>query len=95
MINSAGGAEKMFCEKVNMLSERSHCVTVLAFDNNKGITFYTVNENVQFINSGQGCKLKKLWQKIMVYYTMNRKNSFLQKKNCVHIMLSLVSIINK
>ena len=30
MINSAGGAEKVFCEMANMLSERGHSVTAIA-----------------------------------------------------------------
>ena len=78
MINSAGGAEKVFCEMANMLSERGHSVTAIAFDKNKGKPFYAVNENVKFINSGQGCKLgKNLWQKIRAsFYSKNEKELY-------------------
>ena len=78
MINSAGGAEKVFCEMANMLSERGHSVTAIAFDKNKGKPFYAVNENVKFINSGQGCKLgKNWWQKIRAsFYSKNEKELY-------------------
>ena len=78
MINSAGGAEKVFCEMPNMLSERGHSVTAIAFDKNKGKPFYAVNENVKFINSGQGCKLgKNWWQKIRAsFYSKNEKELY-------------------
>lgn len=78
MINSAGGAEKVFCEMANMLSERGHSVTAIAFDKNKGKPFYAVNENVKFINSGQGCKLGKNWrQKIRAsFYSKNEKELY-------------------
>ena len=81
MINSAGGAEKVFCEMANMLSERGHSVTALVFDNDKGNPFYHVNENVEFINSGQGCKLgKNLWQKIRAsFYSKNEKELYSEK----------------
>ena len=78
MINSAGGVEKVFCEMANMLSERGHSVTAIAFDKNKGKPFYAVNENVKFINSGQGCKLgKNWWQKIRAsFYSKNEKELY-------------------
>ncbi len=78
MINSAGGAEKVFCEMANMLSERGHSVTAIAFDKNKGKPFYAVNENVKFINSGQDCKLgKNWWQKIRAsFYSKNEKELY-------------------
>ena len=81
MINSAGGAEKVFCEMANMLSERGHCVTSIAFDKNKGMPFYPVNENVKFINSGQGCKLgKNWWQKIRAsFYSKDEKELYSEK----------------
>ena len=53
VINTAGGAEKIFFEMANNFA-KSHNVCAVAFDDTKGKPFWKINNNVKFYNIGLG-----------------------------------------
>ncbi|MGL5207426.1 MAG: glycosyltransferase [Acidaminococcaceae bacterium] len=50
LINSAGGAERVFCNMANELAERGHAISTVCFEDKKGIPFYPLAEGVAFYN---------------------------------------------
>lgn len=66
VINSAGGAERVFCNMANELTIRGHKVSAVCFDNKIGMPFYPLAEEVNFYNlhkMGKPIKPPK-WRKI-------------------------------
>lgn len=55
IVNSAGGAEKVFCNMSNYFSKENDVVGVCC-DNKLGMPFYPLNDNVKFINLMEGKK---------------------------------------
>ena len=73
IINSTGGVEKVACNMANALAERGHEVTVLAFEDKDGKPFFSLRENVNFINLGKGFKFNHTF--------FNLKNVFCGRDN--------------
>ena len=57
IVNSAGGAEKVFCNMSNYFAKQNTVVSVCC-DSEEGRPFYYLNEEVDFINIGDGERLK-------------------------------------
>ncbi len=53
IVNSVGGAEKVFCCFANAMVSRGHNVTAICFDYGKGRPYYPLDKRVAFINAGQ------------------------------------------
>ena len=56
LVNSVGGAEKVFCSFANAMVNRGHDITALCFDYEEGVPNYPLDERVKFTNVGQGIK---------------------------------------
>ncbi|MCL2305495.1 MAG: glycosyltransferase [Planctomycetaceae bacterium] len=58
VVNSAGGAEKVFCNMANALVCRGHQVLAVCNDISSGMPFYPLDERVNFVNlNGSGKKI--------------------------------------
>lgn len=53
ILNSAGGAEKVFCNLANEMTRRGHSVLAVCHENKQGLPFYPLEPNVQFVNIGE------------------------------------------
>lgn len=56
IVNSVGGAEKVFCCFANAMASRGHNVTAICFEYEKGRPYYPLDSRVTFVNAGQGRK---------------------------------------
>lgn len=50
LINAKGGAEKVFCDMANALTNRGHEVTAVCVDKNQGSPGFPLDRNVNFLN---------------------------------------------
>lgn len=50
LINAKGGAEKVFCDMANALTNRGHEVTAVCVDKNQGSLGFPLDRNVNFLN---------------------------------------------
>lgn len=57
IVNSAGGAEKVYCNMSNHFAKTNEVIDVCC-DNLSGRPFYFLDENVKFVNLGETCDLK-------------------------------------
>lgn len=57
IVNSAGGAEKVYCNMSNHFAKTNEVIGVCC-DNLSGRPFYFWDENVKFVNLGETCDLK-------------------------------------
>lgn len=72
VINSKGGAEKVFFNMANVLSERGNDVVALALDGKDGEPFFDISKTVRFIDVGYGFRGKLgLKQKIRKMLVLN------------------------
>lgn len=60
VVNGRGGAERVFCDMANALSEMGYKVTLLCCDSRNGAMGYPLSNKVRFINA---CKGVPLWYK--------------------------------
>lgn len=59
VVNSAGGAARVFCNMANHFSNQGHSVYCVCNDRDKGEPFYPLNKNCTFINLDGSGKKKK------------------------------------
>lgn len=67
VINSAGGAERVFCNMANELTKRGHFISAVCFENKKGLPFYPLAQEVNFYNlqnMGEQIRMPK-WRKLV------------------------------
>lgn len=65
IVDSAGGAEKVFCNMANHFCEK-HDVVNVCCDNKVGAPFYELNKNVKFVNlAGENLIVVPLYVKIL------------------------------
>lgn len=67
VINSAGGAERVFCNMANELTARGHVVSAVCFEDKIGLPFYQLLQGVNFYNlqnMGERIKVPK-WRKLV------------------------------
>lgn len=57
--NRSGGAERLYCELANMLSEHGHDVTCIYYDDATGDPFYKLNKPVKVINLNSNKKNRR------------------------------------
>ena len=57
IVNSAGGAEKVFCNMSNHFIKTKEVIDVCC-DDLVGRPFYDLDEKVKFVNLGEDCDLK-------------------------------------
>lgn len=84
VINSKGGAEKVFFNMANALSERGYEVVALALDGKDGKPFFDISKTVRFIDVGYGFRGKLgLKQKFRKMFVLNyEKKRILNEKMC-------------
>ena len=58
VINSKGGAEKVFCDMANAFTERGLDVTAICCESLRGGPAYPLNKEVHFINAHEYLPLK-------------------------------------
>lgn len=79
VINSVGGAERVFCSMANELTERGHFVSAVCFENKIGMPFYHLSQDVNFYNlqnMGEKIRVPK-WRKLArEFLRIFGKNSF-------------------
>ena len=66
VVNSAGGAERVFCNMANELTERGHAVSAVCFEDKSGLPFYPLAQSINFYNlqnMGERIKVPK-WRKL-------------------------------
>lgn len=79
VIDSAGGAERVFCNMANELTLRGHDVIAVCFDDKKGYPLYPLSKDVHFYNiQNMGKTIKATqWRKILrELYRIFGKNGF-------------------
>lgn len=81
VINAAGGTEKVLFEMANNLSKRGHEVTVLAFENKKGLPFFHMDKGVNFINAGEGYTESKFYINLVAFFYLTRDKRFKVRYN--------------
>ncbi len=65
IVDSAGGAEKVFCNMANHFCEK-HDVVNVCCDNKVGVPFYELNKNVKFVNlAGENLIVVPIYVKIL------------------------------
>lgn len=72
IVNLTGGVKKVACNMANALTDRGHDVTILAFENKEGRPFFSLKNNVKFLNLGIGFKYN--------HTVFNLKHIFTNKK---------------
>ena len=72
VINSKGGAEKVFFNMANALAERGNDIIILALDGKEGTPFFDISSRVRFIDVGYGFRRKlSLKEKIKKMFILN------------------------
>lgn len=66
LINSIGGAERVFCNLANAMTERGHHVTGICFDVESGKPAFPLDSRVSLINAGEGNPPPFFLSKLMV-----------------------------
>lgn len=72
VVNTAGGAEKIFFEMANSLADRGHDVNAVAFDDTEGEPFFSVNNNVAFLNIGLGHSCSNFYVNLKTFYIFDK-----------------------
>ena len=83
VINAKGGAEKVFCDMANALTEKGYKVTALFFDKNKGNPGFYVTDSVNFINCYKLSYIylmKKLAINFISLFMNNKKRRYFRHK---------------
>lgn len=70
IINLQGGAERVFCDMANALTQRGYEIVAVVCENKEGMPFFPLSKNVKFINAGIGYvkgktfiqKMKRIFQ---------------------------------
>ena len=81
VVNSAGGAERVFCNMANEFVNRGYDVYAVCCDWEQGKPFYELDEQVRFINiDGSGKQTKfaghlKIEKEILRLFRMEYKSS--------------------
>lgn len=66
LINSIGGAERVFCNLANAMAERGHQVTGICFDFELGKPAFFLDNRVSLVNVGAGKKPSFFLSKLMI-----------------------------
>ena len=72
VINTAGGAEKIFFEMANNFADRKNNVCAVAFDDTKGLPFWPINHNVKFYNIGLGNSCSNIYINLKTFFITDR-----------------------
>lgn len=66
IVNSCGGAERVFCELANAMAARGHQVTGVCHDYEAGKPGFPLDSSVRFVNAGEGRRPSWFLSKLMV-----------------------------
>lgn len=73
IINSSGGAEKVFCEMASHFVSKGHVVKAICYNDEQGTPFYKIDDRVDFVNAGCNAKKERpLLYKIRRLITLNK-----------------------
>ena len=96
VINTAGGAEKIFFEMANNFA-KSHNVCAVAFDDTKGKPFWKINNNVKFYNIGLGNSYSNIYINFRTFYIIKKDKRHLKRFEIISKQIAkyLLPLINK
>ena len=81
MIDSKGGAEKVFCNMANTMVERGHDVVGVCLENKEGKLFYPLDRKVKFINAGIGFKASlNVFEKLKTFFIIDKNKRGLHRE---------------
>lgn len=94
IVNSAGGAEKVYCNMSNHFAKTNEVIDVCC-DNLSGQPFYFLDEKVKFVNLGETCDLKipfsvKIKHEIARFFRKNGRNIEWPRETYIRKQISIV-----